>query len=342
MLAVLGLVLAALLLPISIPVSLNAAARILPAREWLVLGSTTSGRFTVVLRDNATGQAEDLAAHELERGDDVRTELRAGLAAGTWVAAGDTVGRLRSPALEARLAELQTRLATAEAQLQLQAGSHRAIRIAGARRELAASQQQTRQQQKRVEGLRAFREAGRASKGQVEEAENMLALAAIGEEVARTELDAALVGATASDTGLSAAQIQDLQRERDLLQQRRAAQTLVAPFRGRVVAKAAGDTLLAVQGADSLIAQLWVPAQDQARVARGAAVTLRLPGRGKAVTGEIVRIGARRTPPGQQQVVLAWARLRPAEGVAPGLVGRATIRGKGVRLRQYVVELLAR
>ena len=334
-------VIASLLLPISVPSSLDVPARVAPAREWFLIGGAGADRIAAVLRDNSTGQVRQLDVHIFERGDDVNLELAAGLTSGAYVAAGDTLARLHSSELDEQLVSLQTELATAHALQQLKASGQKEAIVAVAREQLAASEERTRQQEARLERLRSLQAAGLASVEAMEEAENRVALDVIQEEVARAELQAALTGAAPSDVALTQTLIEGLGGERDLLEQRRATRVLVAPFAGRIAGMQSADTLLALHQDRDWVAHLLIDIRDHHKLATGQSVTLTLPGRDAAIPGSIQRLGSRPYVAAGRQTFVALARLQPGEPLVPSLVGRAIIRLPNVSLRQCLLDFIS-
>ena len=341
-LAALAIVGSALLLPIEVPVTRAVPAKLIPAREWLLVGAADD-RLTAVLRDNQTGQVRALSVHTFERGDDLTFEPHPRLAETGRVAAGDTVGWLRSAALDLWLVRLRAELSSARALLQVEQSGQKEAVVRVARQLLAAAEERAAQQQKRYDRQRSLFATGLASTEELEEANNLLALYTIQAETARAELQTTLTGASQASVELARTRVDGLRRELELLEQRLAARTLIAPLSGLIAGAAAADTLLVLKDDAAPVVQLLVEWRDLERIDPEQPVTLEIGGQGRPLAGAIERVSPRFHLFNGRQVRVAVARLETADRDLPsGLVARGIIPLRPMLLRQYLWDFLER
>jgi multidrug resistance efflux pump len=308
-----------------------------------LLVGVAADRLVAVLRDNRTGQVRALSVYTFERGDDLTFALHPRLAATGQVAAGDTVGWLRSAALDLQLAHLQAELASAQALLQVEQSGQKEAVVQTARQQLAAAEELVAQQQKRRDRQRELFAAGLASAEELEEADNLLALYTIQAGIAQAELQTARTGSSQANVDLAHTRLDGLRRELELRQRQQAARTLVAPFSGLVAGTTSVDTLLVLKEDAAPVAQLLVDWQDLERLDPGQPVTLEIGGQRRPLTGAIARISPQIHPFNGRQVLVAVAELEMEDqNLRPGLMMRGVISLRPVFLRQYLWDFLER
>ena len=341
-LAILAVVGSALLLPIEVPGTRDVPAKLIPAREWLLLGATDD-RLAIILRDNRTGQLRALSVHTFERGDDLTFEPHPRLAETGRVAARDTVGWLRSTALDLQLARLQAELSSAQALLQVEQSGQKEAAVHAARQRLVIAEERAAQQQKRYDRQRSLFDTGLASTEEWEEAGNQLVLYTIEVELARAELQTALTGASQASVELARTRVDGLRRQLELLEQRLATRTLIAPFAGLIAGASTADTLLILEDDAAPLAQLLVEWRDLERVDPEQPVTLEIGGQSRPLTGAIERVSPQLHLFNGRQVCVAVASFETGDPyLLSGLMLRGTVPLRPVLLRQYLWEFLGR
>ncbi len=336
------LVLTILWFPVTFADQLTVPARVVPARQWLLLGGESSDGVTAILRNNVTGQADDVQLYTAIRGDNLHYRPHAGMMDGRRIAAGDTVGWLHSADLVRQVAELRADLDRARAELRLSDSDEKEAVVAVARRGLAVQRERTRRQQQQVAVQQALHSEDLISGEELAQAEHMLLVHKLQKRVAEAQLDVVTSGASAAARELIRTRIAGLEHRLALEQERQAAQTLVAPISGTTAGFYGPDTLLVVNPFDRWVAHLLIDVHDLALVQPEQCVRVSLPGHPGPIDGRITHISSRRFAVERRQVVLVVALLETDDELISSLFGRAQVILPGKPLRTLLWRGLRR
>ena len=111
----LGLIAAALYIPVKMPYEAISIGRIWPVQEWRLVQDQT-GRITSVIRDNRSGAARQIDAYQFEQGD--ISGLSLDIPESGFIRSGDTVVRMYSTRQREEIQDIEAQLALYSAQLQ--------------------------------------------------------------------------------------------------------------------------------------------------------------------------------------------------------------------------------
>ncbi|MBU0984717.1 MAG: hypothetical protein KKA42_12645 [candidate division Zixibacteria bacterium] len=278
------------LLPVKIPCEVSAVGRLMPCRKW-VLARADNGALMSTLIDYRSGRVKDQAVFRFS-GDGISTFCaRQRQDRCRSLCAGDTIGYIRSSALEESLASLDRELVDARAALLADSSGDKREAIREHEQELAYARAEASLERQILVRLKELYERDLISALEYEQAEGNVNLLDQAVEIARARLDNARSGRKPTLLDLDRARVDALCREVATVRQRASAFTLVCPISGCLTQPGSPDTLITVEDTTGTVSVVLIKASDRHRIPLHTSVKVRSGIDGSAGSGTIRQVG---------------------------------------------------
>jgi hypothetical protein len=231
-LLIIGILIAALWVPIEIPFAVESIGRVYPVREWQLLQDQT-GRITSVVRDNRIGATEQIDAYQFEQGDFSGLQIIA--PPNRYIHAGDTVVRMYSIRQKQEIQDIEAQLALYAAQLQADVTGEKPPIVQEAENRLRLAEQDLIQKEQVFQIKKPLWEQQLIAYTEYQQAESAYNLAKIQVGIAQKYLENVKTGLKAESVSITQAQLQGLKNRLDILRSKGLSFVLRAPFSGWVV-----------------------------------------------------------------------------------------------------------
>lgn len=333
------LAVAAVFLPIRIPVNVSVFGRVLPAREW-VLVRGPGGELLSLVRDNAAGAVEEYSVTEPLRGDATQFVLTPGIAAMERIDAGDTVGWMISPELSRELTALEGALDVARAALTSARAGEKPALVRQARGAVAQARAAQEEQQHLLARQEELHRRKTISDEEYQLSVDRLDVLRAGVEVAEAQLAAVTSGLKPEDVLQREREAGAIEAELRALRARLSRFTHTAPIGGTLRNAFAPDTLLAVMDADALLLVLPVPVDECKRLDDDAEIRFDIPRTDIRGSARILRRGRDAMYVQGEPVCMIVAEVTEGgEGLRAGLIARASLSGRSLRAAEFLERL---
>ncbi|MCW5924640.1 MAG: hypothetical protein KIS77_22485 [Saprospiraceae bacterium] len=308
-LIIIGVLMAALWLPIEIPFTAESIGRVHPAREWVVLQDRT-GRITSIVRDHRIGATHQIDAYQFDQGD--IAGLRFDLPPQRFIAAGDTVVRMYSIRQSEEIQQIEAQLALYGAQLQSDTTGEKPPIVEEAERRLHFAEQDLVQKEKIFNIKKPLWEQQLIAFIEYQEAENAYNLARIQVEIARQYLENMRTGIKVEQVGVTQAQLRGLRNRLDILRRKGLAFVLRSPFSGWVVpVNLPPDEQLIVEEAGEYVVQIPVKTEYLPYLNAQATLTVTDVQTQRSYTAQLLYKGNRVEVLDNRQVSVLTAIVKP-------------------------------
>lgn len=255
-LLILGILLAALWIPVQIPFAAESVGRVYPAREWQLLQDQT-GRISSVIRDYRFGATQQIDAFQFEQGD--ISGLQFVLPPGRFVQAGDTVVRMYSIRQNEEIQDIEAQLGLYGAQLRADITGDKPPVVQEAENRLHFAEQDLAQKEKILRIKKPLWEQQLIAYTEYQQAESDYELAKTQIGIAQKYLETVATGLKAESVGITQAQLSGLKNRLDILRRKGLSFVLKAPFSGWVVPVVAPpEEQLTLQEAGQYVVQIPV------------------------------------------------------------------------------------
>ncbi len=231
-LLILGILVAALWLPVQIPFTAESVGRVYPAREWQLLQDQT-GRISSVVRDYRIGATQQIDAYQFEQGD--FSGLQIIIPPDRFVHVGDTVVRMYSIRQKQEMQDIEAQLALYAAQLQADVTGEKPPIVQEAENRLHFAEQDLIQKEKVFQIKKPLWEQQLIAYTEYQAAESDYHLAKIQIEIAQKYLENVNTGLKAETVGITQAQLRGLKNRLEILRGKGLSFVLRAPFNGWAV-----------------------------------------------------------------------------------------------------------
>jgi hypothetical protein len=326
-------------LPIEIPYKIRTAAKVVPAREW-ILRRSTEGSILVSLHNHRSGMVEKYTAAQIERGDAIRFAFDSRLKSEDRIAKGDTIGSIQSNEVKRQLARLKGELIQARASLNLYRSGEKEPIIEEADRQVALAKERTSLQKKIAQRQEQLYKNDLISQEDSEIAGNLARIYELETEIAEAELKTAKTGAKPEQVDFIQAQIQSLEDEIKVLQERQQQFTLLSPIDGRINRILSNDTLLIVSDTASVLI-MPLKLQYFPEVEVGSAVELSANNGAPPIRGQISRIDRNATVLNGEQVLSAVATLDESKTDLPSnIIVSCSIMTQKLTPGEYILRFI--
>ena len=335
---ILSAVLLVAFLPVRIPSSLEVVGSIRPAREW-VINVTNEDIISIQCLSNIENRILSHDVIEAERGDTFRLTVSPGVAQGTRVSRGDTLGLIESDQLSQRLAALELDLAFQKATLRAEKAGDKQPVIDAARERVSIAREQFEEQQNIVERLKALDADGLVPYQDYELAQSQLNLYRIGILEAEAELAALTTGDKPEALAIFEDTITAIERQTTLVNDQLGRFALTVPFDGTVIESNSDSAIVTVADDSAFVAVIPVPDSRRVDISVGMTVIF-TPGNGHTFEGEIVRISDRVRFMQDRAVTIVTARIEPSGDVLrPYAMYNGRIPLGRFKLSEYIVRM---
>ncbi len=331
---------ALLVVPVKIPFSVSGYGTIAPASKW-ILQKGADGQLIASTYDYVTGLSGGFSVVEFERGETIHFTLSPAIVGGGSVAAGDTIGTIRSTEAAERLIVLTGELATARATLAAASVGEKASLVRGAEQRLMHARAEAEEHARQFARLEALFEKRIVSQQEYEIAKGEVALLDIEVTIAESQLQAVSTGDKREQIELIQSRIEALQQEIDILRERLHSFTITSPFTGILSRVRASDTLLVISDTTAYVALIPVRWSAYPYLARARDVTIDPQGLPGSAKGKLAAVGKESQFVDGKPVVVAAALVTASSAdLVPGMVVRWTVSCEPVPIHAYVRRLL--
>ena len=300
-----------ILFQVKLPCSIEGVGRVLPLREVNLIYSS-SGRLTVLLKDNLNGVVSASLIAQFERGDVASFRLNPVIKLGAYVKSGDTIGVIYSSEFERELVKLIGELQVEKAMLDFYRTGEKEELIAEAKERLNYAKEQAREQMKILRRMKLLYEKNLISAQEFELAQTTANLYNINVKIAEAQLKALQSGAKKEQIDVIMKKIKALEDEISVLRKMLSMLAVVSPVDGVVFRIASGDTLLSIADTTGYVVLIPVGLKDVGKIKSGGVVEVLAngvyyPGRIERIE-RVVRVFKGR------QMFIAVARFRALKG----------------------------
>jgi hypothetical protein len=334
-LAVVAVGIALLLLPVTIGRTISISAKVLPAREWLLV-KNQAGSLMAVLRDHLQGTVESYTVISVLRGDAFGFSLYASRKPGDFILIGDTIVSIRSHELIREYQSLSGELAVARANLAVMMTGEKETITREEERSVSLARENAKLQNTLLQRQDSLYRHNLASREEYDLAYSAAQQAEIEVAIAEARLQTVRTGSKPELIRMVQSEIAALERELQALHSQIGALTLVSPIAGVLFASTGADTLCSIQDSARVVL-IAVPVEYVDRVVQGQAVTLRAPYRPESYGGTVVSVNRQVRTLLARQAVLATATLNgSAHRLPANLVMAGAIETERVSLARYI------
>ena len=328
-----------LILPVSVGRTVSVSAKVLPAKEWLLVKSQ-AGSLLAVLCDHLYGTVDSYTVVSVVRGDAFGFTMHASRRPGDVISAGDTIVSIRSHELLRESQRLAGELAVARANL--------SVMVTGEKEPVAMEAERSVNLAKENAGLQAILlqrqdslyRRNLISREEYDLARSAAQQAAIEVAIAEARLQTVRTGSKPELIRMVHSQIAALEQELEALQTQLTSLTLVSPFSGILSSSSGIDTLCTVQDTGRVVL-IALPVEYLHRVAPGQPVSFRVPRIAGSFRGRLVTVIPQVRNLMGRQCVTATATLEAADRRLPAhLIMVGVIETERVPLGRYIVYWL--
>lgn len=294
-------------LPLTFTHKIDAAARILPAREW-ILQRGNDGSLMATMRNHRNALVENYSVVQVERGDAVQFRFSSKLETRERISLGDTIGAIHSNEVVRQLARQRGNLSQAQATLDLYLSGEKAAVVEEARRKWALSREKATLQKEILARQEELFKKDLISREAYEITKNTADVYQLEAGMARAQLQTVKTGAKPEQIQLIRFQIQSIKDEIRVLENRIRRFTLLAPFDGRIIRTPARDTLLIVNDT-AMVALIPVNINHFPEIQTGRTVQFNVNSAQSKIRGQIIRVNKNLMVLNGEQVFTAIAEI---------------------------------
>jgi len=252
------LLIVVLLIPIQLPYKITVPGKVLPTKEWL-LYKDSEGRLMTSLVNHRAGVHESYSVRSFQRGDAIQFILNPGISAGASVTISDTIGVIYSNETEKQLINLKANLQSQNALLNVNESKEKEALISEAKQGVAFAERQFEEQQKIYLRQKGLFDKELISEQEFDLSKGALDLFRINIEIAKERLNSVTTGEKQEQIDLVKTNINGLQNEISILEQRFSDYVIQSPVNGTVNRVFSSDTLLIVSDTTEYI--VYMPIQ---------------------------------------------------------------------------------
>lgn len=333
-------ILASLLLPKEMALTLEAPGKILPTKEWRLI-QADDGALRGTLQDHVKGTVNSYAINRFERGDAIQVRINEGIFDQRFIASGDTVGSIYSSEIDIRLTELQGELATRQASLRMAAAGKKPELIEEARQGVVRAESRAREHKNVLARLQQLFEQELVAEEELQAAQSLMEVYEADVAMAQAQLAARETGARQEEIDHQRAKMQALEESITALQNRLQLQTIVSPLDGYIARSFAPDTLLTVRDTTGFLVLMPIAWNERHLLETGSDVSVSVPGTDIELAGELMDLGDTIHRINGEQVVSALAYLKGySPQILPGVMVNTTISCGNVPFSTYLNHML--
>lgn len=340
-LIIIGILVAALYVPVQIPFAAESIGRVYPAREWQLMQDQT-GRISATVRDYRLGATQQIDAYQFEQGD--ISGLQFVLPPDRFVHVGDTVVRMYSIRQNEETQNIEAQLALYGAQLQADITGDKPPVVQEAEKRLHFAEQDLIQKEKIFLIKKPLWEQQLIAFTEYQEAENAYNLAKIQVDIARQYLENVRTGIKTESVGITQAQLRGLKNRLDILRRKGLSFVLRAPFSGWVVpAVLLPEEQLTIQEAGEYVVQIPVKVTHLPYLGSQTIITVTDIQTQQTYPAQIIQTGTKVEVLGNQQVSMLAALITPDSietRLTTGVSAKCRIDFGAVNQREYLRRIL--
>ena len=245
------LIIVILMLPVTVPMTIDVPCKISPASKWFVeLGN--DGNVLTSLHNAQSGSIENYFSAVPERGDTYVFKLIKN-PSDNWVEQGDTIGIIHSSLLSQEYAALQGRFQAGQANLKILMSGEKASIVKHAQEQLNAAKENADYQNKIYSLKNDLYKKNLISFEENELYRSQARQAEIDVAVKQAYLESIETGGKQEQINLVKDEIRSLKEQLQVLNEKKNSHIIVTPIKGIVNSYNSADTILTVSSPNSIL-----------------------------------------------------------------------------------------
>ncbi len=328
-----------LLLPVHLPYSLVVQGKVLPGQVWL-LQRQTDGSMLVTLRDHRQNIVSSYTAYQVERGDVLSFNLSPRLQSDGRVTRGDTIGYIHSNVINGEMANLRGALDVARSMLYVNNTGEKQSLVEAARNQLSLSREQALLQNRILERQKDLYDSNLVSREMYEITQGTSKIYDLQALVAEAQLKALETGSKPEQVQLSLSEINSLESEIKVLEQRLDQFVLISPLAGELFTPFSAESLMFIADTSRLV-YMPVGLRDLAEVKVAQIFQVRTPVGAEVIRGKIVKVDQMIQRLNDQQVFFVIGLLEKRHALLPlNQIVPCTIKGQSKTPWKYLGKII--
>ncbi len=241
-----------LIIPIKIPYKITIPGKVLSSKEWLITRDV-EGRLMTSLVNNRSGVHESYGVISFERGDAMHFNMHPAIISGSSISTEDTIAILYSNESEKQLSSLKASLESQIAMLEVSKSAEKEALISEAEQGVLYAERQFIEQGKIYKRQKGLYEKELISEEEFDLSKGALDLFRINVEIAKERLKNVTTGEKPEQIELIKTNIEGLQEEIDIMEQRFSDYIIRSPISGKINRVFSSDTLLTISDTSEFI-----------------------------------------------------------------------------------------
>jgi hypothetical protein len=328
-----------MILPIPLPYHLVTQGKIIPAKVWVVQRQN-DGSLMVTLRDHLNNVVSSYTTYQVERGDVLNFELWPAFHRDGSIVAGDTVGTVQSNVINGEMARLSGALAVARSALQVNESGEKESLVNAARDQALLNRERAELQQKILERQQDLYNRQLISQETYEITQGTAKIYELEAAVSEAQLKALESGSKPEQIQLALSEINSLEGEIKILEQRLNQCVLISPISGRLYTLFSADTLLYIADTGRVV-YMPIPTASLAEVEVNQVVQVKNESSVDVIKGKIYRIDKMIQRLNAKQVFFVIALLEKESTVLPiNQIASCTIQGRSKTPLMYLGKIV--
>ena len=275
-------------LPIKFQYYINYPGKVIPARNW-ILRRAADGSLTASFRNYKTGVVENYSAFQTDRSDAVKFQMNPDLNNRNIVRKSQTVATINSNDIERQLTLLKGQLSIARATLLENITGEKAALIQEAENKLSLAEEESKMQNQILERQKAMFEKNLIPSQDYEITISMARVTQMRVLSEKASLEALKTGLKPESIKKDQAQIEAIENEISVLEERAARLNIIAPFSGKLIRPSSEDTLLIIEDTKKII-MMGVDWENSADFSESTLVNIKTLKRRMTFSGKVYRV----------------------------------------------------
>ena len=320
--------------------TIKTYCEVLPKEKWL-LTKGNNGQVVSSMIDFTRGYTVNYSLNQFERGEYVNLDFVFNKDGKNYVSKGDTIISIMSSDVSEKMNTLAGDIAVAKANLKSQSSGDKDALVKEAQAKLLYNAKQIEDQKVLVGRVETLRSKGLGSQQEYETQKWLLDLYEIEKDVYQSQLENLRTGVKKEEKELLATQVNSLETQYKVLQDRFKKLAIIAPLSGRLGVVFSPDTLLSVINDKQIVLHTAIQTKDLGLVKAGQRVGIQFVGKDEKIQGEILSLSREVKLIHGEQVVFASILLDNSNGrLLPGMVLESFLEIREMSFIEFLMKTL--
>lgn len=260
--------------PINLPYKIESAAKILPARQWILSRNANNDVLTSSI-NNLNGISNSYALTSFERGESMVISISDNLQNGQFVNVGDTLAIIYSSNQQEKLIELKGQLQVLKAKLASGMSGVKNTEIKEFRERLELAKSEYEKQKKIVDRKRKLFDKNLIAEEEYQKSLDELKILEKAIDVRKAELESAVTGLKTEEINYLQKQITSVENKIKFINSEIDKKNFITvPFNGRLERNFSIDTLVVISNFDFAIAVIPISIEESEYLNEGDKISL--------------------------------------------------------------------